>query len=105
MLCQDYIDFFFVDPANENMGYKPAVDVSELIKHEEVMETTKLGPNGALVYCIEFLEKNIDWLIRKILNLKDHYLLIDCPGQVINKLHYQLFFYNLKLLLSQQLLQ
>lgn len=64
------------------MGYKPTVDVSELVKHEEVMKTYKLGPNGALVYCIEFLEKNIDWLIKKILNFKDYYLLIDCPGQV-----------------------
>lgn len=64
------------------MEYTPAVDVSELIKHEEVMNTFKLGPNGALVYCIEFLEKNIDWLLKKILSLKDHYLLIDCPGQV-----------------------
>lgn len=64
------------------MEYKPAVDVSELVKHEEVMRNCKLGPNGALVRCIEYLEENIDWLIKKILNLKDHYLIIDCPGQV-----------------------
>lgn len=88
----------FQDPANDNMGYKPAVDISELVKHEEVMNTCKLGPNGALVYCIEFLEKNIDWLIKKILNLKDHYLLIDCPGQVcsmfltIIEIHYFIHF-------------
>jgi len=78
-----------IDPANENMGYKPAIDISDLVKHEEVMKIYKLGPNGALVYCIEFLEKNIDWLIKKILNLKDHYLLIDCPGQVELYTHHE----------------
>ncbi|KAG7196810.1 hypothetical protein KM043_016923 [Ampulex compressa] len=71
-----------IDPANENMKYKPLIDISELIKHEEVMALCGLGPNGALVYCIEFLEANVNWLISKILNLKDHYLIIDCPGQV-----------------------
>ncbi|XP_043605192.1 GPN-loop GTPase 2 isoform X2 [Bombus pyrosoma] len=71
-----------IDPANENMQYTPTVDISELIKHEEVMSHYGLGPNGALVYCMEFLEANIKWLITKVLNLKDHYLIFDCPGQV-----------------------
>ncbi|XP_063995070.1 GPN-loop GTPase 2 [Diachasmimorpha longicaudata] len=71
-----------MDPANENMEYKAAVDISELIKHNEVMETYNLGPNGALVYCMEFLEKNVDWLIKRVLELKDHYLIFDCPGQI-----------------------
>lgn len=64
------------------MEYKPTVDISELIKHEEVMLHYGLGPNGALVYCMEFLEANIKWLIAKVLNLKDYYLIFDCPGQV-----------------------
>lgn len=64
------------------MEYSPIVNISELIKHEEVMSHYGLGPNGALVYCMEFLEANIKWLITKVLNLKDHYLIFDCPGQV-----------------------
>lgn len=71
-----------IDPANENMEYKPTIDIADLIKLEEVMSIHKLGPNGALIYCMEFLEANIDWLMKKILNLKDHYFLLDCPGQV-----------------------
>ncbi|XP_011494906.1 PREDICTED: GPN-loop GTPase 2 [Ceratosolen solmsi marchali] len=78
-----------IDPANENMKYRPIIDISELVKHKEVMETYKLGPNGALIYCIEFLEKNIDWLMKRILNLIDQYLLIDCPGQVELYTHYE----------------
>ena len=47
------------------------------------MEHLKLGPNGGLIYCMEYLEKNIDWLEEKLAQLKkDHYLLFDCPGQV-----------------------
>lgn len=71
-----------IDPANENMEYVPAIDISELIKHEDVMTDFGLGPNGALVHCMEFLETNVQWLITRILNLKDHYLIFDCPGQV-----------------------
>lgn len=41
-----------------------------------------LGPNGALMYCMEYLEKNMDWLIDQILKLDDHYFIFDCPGQV-----------------------
>lgn len=71
-----------IDPANENMEYDASIDISELIKHNEVMEKYKLGPNGALVYCMEFLEANVDWLIKKILVLKDYYIIFDCPGQI-----------------------
>ncbi|KAM0735046.1 GPN-loop GTPase 2 [Formica fusca] len=71
-----------IDPANENMEYTPAIDISELIKHEDVMTDLALGPNGALVHCMEFLETNVQWLVTKVLNLKDHYLIFDCPGQV-----------------------
>jgi hypothetical protein len=49
-----------------------------------------LGPNGGLVYCIEYLERNIDWLFEKLDKLKgwnptsslEKYLLFDLPGQV-----------------------
>lgn len=74
------------------MEYTPTVDISELIKHEEVMTHFGLGPNGALVYCMEFLETNVQWLITKILNLKDHYLIFDCPGQVSYDNYYFQFF-------------
>ena len=47
------------------------------------MEMLKLGPNGALVYCMEFLETNFDWLISAMKNLhRDKYFLFDFPGQV-----------------------
>jgi len=48
------------------------------------MDELKLGPNGSMIYCMEFLETNIDWLIKKILevkfNKKIKYFIFDLPG-------------------------
>jgi hypothetical protein len=46
------------------------------------MSSLTLGPNGGLIFCMEFLEKNMDWLLQEISKYKDHYFLFDCPGQV-----------------------
>ena len=35
-----------LDPANENIPYKCAIDLAELISVADVMEELKLGPNG-----------------------------------------------------------
>ena len=48
-----------LDPANENMNYTADVDVSELIKLEDVMDTMGLGPNGGLVYCMQVGEERL----------------------------------------------
>ncbi|ESQ51700.1 hypothetical protein EUTSA_v10017005mg [Eutrema salsugineum] len=72
-----------LDPANDALPYECAVNIEELIKLEDVMSQHSLGPNGGLMYCMEYLEKNIDWLESKLKPLsKDHYFLFDFPGQV-----------------------
>ena len=73
-----------LDPANDELPYECAVDISELITLTDVMEYLKLGPNGGLIYCMEFLEKNSVWLKEKLKPLLDdgYYFLFDCPGQV-----------------------
>lgn len=71
-----------LDPANDHLLYKCDIDMSELITLEDVMEKMKLGPNGGLIYCMEFLERNIEWLQVKINDCQDNYFLFDCPGQV-----------------------
>ncbi|XP_010493318.1 PREDICTED: GPN-loop GTPase 2 homolog [Camelina sativa] len=72
-----------LDPANDALPYECAVNIEDLIKLEDVMLEHSLGPNGGLVYCMEYLEKNIDWLESKLKPLlKDHYILFDFPGQV-----------------------
>eukprot|EP00041_Stephanoeca_diplocostata_P013557 m.237764 g.237764 ORF g.237764 m.237764 type:complete len:196 (-) comp19379_c0_seq4:1198-1785(-) len=45
-----------LDPANDNAECD--LDIRELIELDDVTERLGLGPNGGLVYCIEFLCKN-----------------------------------------------
>lgn len=72
-----------LDPANENVEYTADIDIAHLVKLEEVMEELKLGPNGGLVYCMEFLRENFSWLVERIASLPDKaYIMLDCPGQV-----------------------
>mmetsp|Transcript_24880 Transcript_24880/g.59835 ORF Transcript_24880/g.59835 Transcript_24880/m.59835 type:complete len:305 (-) Transcript_24880:150-1064(-) len=71
-----------LDPANENLPYKCDIDIRELIGLEEVMAEFGLGPNGALIYCMEYLAKNISWLEEELKREEGKYIIIDFPGQV-----------------------
>ncbi|XP_065335849.1 GPN-loop GTPase 2 [Cloeon dipterum] len=71
-----------LDPANDTLPYEAAINITELITLDDAMNSFKLGPNGGLMYCMEFIEKNIDWLLTEISKFKDHYFLLDFPGQV-----------------------
>lgn len=76
-----------LDPANDLLPYEPTIDISDLIQLEDVANEYDLGPNGGsfrkhsihsnhsyhsnigvigLMYCMEFLEKNFDWLHTKL---------------------------------------
>jgi len=71
-----------LDFANESLPYQCAIDVRELVSLERVMEEFELGPNGGLVYCMEYLLEHSEWLEEKIAALAGHYLIFDSPGQV-----------------------
>lgn len=46
------------------------------------MEEFDLGPNGGLIYCMEYLLENFEWLEEKLRALPSRYIIFDCPGQV-----------------------
>ena len=71
-----------LDPANELTSYDAALDVRELITLESIMQADQLGPNGSVLYALEELESNIEWLLGKLKELGEDYVLFDCPGQV-----------------------
>ncbi|KAI6020946.1 cytoplasmic protein [Pisolithus microcarpus] len=72
-----------LDPANENIPYPCAIDISSLITLQDAMDAHGLGPNGGMLYCMEYLEANFDWLESRLNELgKDAYVLFDIPGQV-----------------------
>jgi len=82
-----------LDPANDDLPYKCDVDIRELVNVEDVMTELQLGPNGGLVYAMEYIEVNLDWLISRIRDAAaGHtvpYVIFDCPGQVELYTHHE----------------
>ncbi|EDW68175.2 GPN-loop GTPase 3 [Drosophila virilis] len=82
-----------LDPAAEHFNYSPLADIRELIHLDDAMEDEELhyGPNGGLIFCLEFLIENQDWLKAQLCGGEDElmlgepdddYILFDMPGQI-----------------------
>ncbi|KDQ34150.1 hypothetical protein PLEOSDRAFT_1032903 [Pleurotus ostreatus PC15] len=72
-----------LDPANEHIPYPCAVDIGDLITLADAVAAHALGPNGGMLYCMEYLEANFDWLAERLRALgRDAYVVFDLPGQV-----------------------
>uniref|UniRef100_T1H4K4 GPN-loop GTPase 3 n=1 Tax=Megaselia scalaris TaxID=36166 RepID=T1H4K4_MEGSC len=85
------IDIVNLDPAAEHFDYTPIVDIRDLIHLDDCMEDDdiKLGPNGGLVFCLEYLIENQNWLKEQLCGDEhingepdDDYILFDMPGQI-----------------------
>ena len=50
-----------LDPACIDPPYQCTIDIRDLITVEDVTDQYALGPNGALVYCLEYFWENLDW--------------------------------------------
>lgn len=47
----------------------------------------QLGPNGGLVFCIEYLSQNTEWLLEELSQFdEDGYFIFDCPGRLLSNL-------------------
>lgn len=53
--------------------YDCKINIFDLITLRDAMQKYKLGPNGGLVYCIEYLDKNFEWLSGQLESLKGAY--------------------------------
>lgn len=84
-----------LDPAAEHFDYQPLIDIRELIHLDDAMSDEELhfGPNGGLVFCIEYLIANQDWFKEQLCggideddpidsDPDDDYILFDLPGQI-----------------------
>jgi GPN-loop GTPase len=72
-----------LDPANESLPYPCAISISSLITLQDAMNEFGLGPNGAMLYCMEYLEANFDWLLEELGKLHEEtWIVFDLPGQV-----------------------
>lgn len=43
-------------------------------------DSLRFGPNGGLVFCMEYFANNFDWLESCLGHVEDDYILFDCPG-------------------------
>lgn len=87
------IEIVNLDPAAENFTYQPLVDIRDLIQLDDAMEDEELhyGPNGGLIFCLEFLLENAEWLREQLSGGEDNdcdgepdddYIIFDLPGQI-----------------------
>ena len=70
---------------SNNLPYDTLLDVCEsVVNLSSVMKQLGLGPNGGLVYCMEYLEAHVDEVVQMIRERleDDYYLIFDLPGQV-----------------------
>jgi len=51
-----------LDAANDRLSYPCALDILQLITLDDIMQHEGLGPNGGLMYALETLEANFEWL-------------------------------------------
>ena len=76
-----------LDPACivHRFGHAPSVDICDLISLNDVMEELRYGPNGGLIFCMEYLAQNMEWLRGALDGCgsgEDDYFFFDCPGQI-----------------------
>ena len=63
-----------LDPANDHTSYPCALDVRSLLTIDEIMKDEELGPNGAVLYALEELEHNLEWLEAGLKTLGGEYI-------------------------------
>ncbi|KAM0756273.1 hypothetical protein T439DRAFT_320975 [Meredithblackwellia eburnea MCA 4105] len=82
-----------LDPAAPAPPYPSSISITSLITLADVMDAYGLGPNGGMLYCLEYLEKNLDWLDEELDRSleeagyvgdrrQEAYVVFDTPGQV-----------------------
>ncbi|MCS7385897.1 MAG: ATP/GTP-binding protein [archaeon GB-1867-005] len=71
-----------LDPGVKWLPYSPDVDIREYISIDEVMEKYGLGPNGALIACVDMMSNYIQEVREEVRDLGVDYLIIDTPGQM-----------------------
>ena len=57
------------------------LDIRDLISLDDAVEEMELGPNGGLVFCVEYLSQNMEWLESELSEFdEDGYFIFDSPG-------------------------
>ncbi|RLF23514.1 MAG: GTPase [Thermoprotei archaeon] len=71
-----------LDPGCDYVPYDPDYDIRKLVTVDEVMRRENLGPNGAVVRCMEIMLERAEGIVKEIGSLGAEYILVDTPGQM-----------------------
>ena len=72
-----------LDPAVMDTLYEPNLDIRDTVKYKEVMLSNNLGPNGAILTCLNLFSTNIDKVISILESKEDlDFVVMDTPGQL-----------------------
>ncbi|SOV23565.1 XPA binding protein 1, putative [Plasmodium sp. DRC-Itaito] len=73
-----------LDPAVKYVQYPLNIDIRDSIKYHEIMKEYKLGPNGAIMTCLNLFATRFDKVIEILEKRKNklHYIIVDTPGQI-----------------------
>ncbi|XP_055963155.1 GPN-loop GTPase 3-like [Sorex fumeus] len=74
-----------LDPAAEHFNYDVMADIWELIEVDDVLKdgSLRFGPNGGLLFCMEYFANNFEWLENCLGHIEDDYIVFDCPACVL----------------------
>lgn len=72
-----------MDPAVHDTLYEPNLDIRDTINYKDIMLANGLGPNGAIITCLNLFATNI----HKVVDLLEQrseldYVVVDTPGQL-----------------------
>jgi len=71
-----------LDPGVRYLPYNPSLDVRDIVKVIDIMDSEKLGPNGAFIRVMDIIATKCDDIVKSIMNLEMDYILVDTPGQM-----------------------
>ncbi|CAG2162438.1 unnamed protein product [Oppiella nova] len=72
------------DPAVVSTPFPTNIDIRDTVNYKEVMKRYKLGPNGAIITCLNLFATQLDQVIQLVDKRADayEYVLFDTPGQI-----------------------
>ena len=65
--------------------FHPDFDIRTYQKHKEIMKKYKLGPNGAILTCLNLFASDIQHLLQQLTKQREtgtQYFIVDTPGQI-----------------------
>jgi GTPase SAR1 family protein len=76
-----------LDPAVKSMPFPPQLDIRDTVDYKGVMDSYKLGPNGAIITCLNLFATRFDQVLNILEKKGDElpnleYIIIDTPGQI-----------------------